>query len=94
MGDDFGPLLPETGWISLALVFVITAATVAVLVLGAVVAVLRYRRSRMPNVPPELPAVPPPALASRLAEIDGLLAAGRIDDAEHAAMRARILDLR
>lgn len=92
MGDDFGPLLPETGWVSVALSVVLAAVTVAV-VLGVIIAVLRYRRSRVPVVPPQLPTAPP-ALGSRLAEIDGLLAAGRIDGAEHAAMRARILDLR
>lgn len=94
MGSDLGPPFPDTGWSFLMVNSIITAVIIAAAVLGIVIGIVRSRRSRTRSALTQLPAVPPLQLESRLAEIDSLLAAGRIDNAEHAAMRSRILDLR
>ncbi len=85
--------MPESDWSSLILTSAITVVTITLVVLAMIIGILWYRQNHVRNVPPQLPAEPPPGLESRLSEIDSLLAAGRIDDAEHAAMRSRILDL-
>ena len=93
MDPDFGPLLPEGSWVTLAVLFVLPVAPVVVAVLTVIIGGAKYRR-RQAEAQHALPAEPPAPIEARLAEIDGLLGAGRIDQAEHAAMRSRILDLR
>lgn len=46
---------------------------------------------RAPAPPPPPTAPPAPSLTERLDEIDALLAQGRIDEAEHARLRADLL---
>lgn len=93
MGDDLGPLLPVGGWDFLILMVVVYIVPIGAVTLATILGIARYRRSHARSRPTELAAAAPVPIMPRLTEIDALLAAGRIDEDEHAAMRSRILDL-
>lgn len=88
---DYVPILGGWEWL---LLFGVGSIVILIVLIATVIA-LRVRRSRQSTrqSPAQLASEPPKALETRLAEIDRLLDAGQIDQDEHAAMRARILDL-
>lgn len=93
MGEDLGPLLPTGGWNFLILMVVVYIVPIGAVALATILGIARYRTSHARRRPTELAAVAPVPIERRLTEIDALLAAGRIDQDEHAALRSRILDL-